>query len=113
MDEVFFPQNNARVARQKETDIRVIIGNPPYSVGQAVRTTTTRTWPIRRWTPGSGTPTQLSHGRRLKRNLYDSYIRAFRWASDRIKDQGVVCFVSNGAFIDSGSADGFRKSLGR
>ena len=47
----------------------------------------------------------------LSRNLYDSYIRAFRWASHRIGEQGVVCFVTNGAFIDAGSADGFRKTL--
>jgi predicted helicase len=47
----------------------------------------------------------------LKRNIYDSYVRAFRWASDRIGERGVVCFVSNGSYVDTGSFDGFRKSL--
>ncbi|MHB8290792.1 MAG: type ISP restriction/modification enzyme [Acidimicrobiales bacterium] len=47
----------------------------------------------------------------LKRNLYDSYIRAIRWASDRVATRGIVCFVTNGAFIDSASADGLRKCL--
>ena len=46
-----------------------------------------------------------------KNSLYDSYIRAIRWASDRIKDEGVVAFVSNGGYIDGNTADGLRKSL--
>ncbi|MFM5890036.1 MAG: hypothetical protein ACKOQS_17395, partial [Dolichospermum sp.] len=46
-----------------------------------------------------------------KSSLYDSYIRAIRWASDRIKDKGIVCFVTNGSFLDSNSADGLRKCL--
>lgn len=47
----------------------------------------------------------------LQRNLYDSYIRAFRWASDRIGTEGIVCFVTNGAWLDSNTADGFRHEL--
>ncbi|MFM6269749.1 MAG: type ISP restriction/modification enzyme, partial [Dolichospermum sp.] len=47
----------------------------------------------------------------LKNSLYDSYIRGFRWGSDRIKDKGIVCFVSNGSFIDNNAMDGFRKCL--
>jgi predicted helicase len=43
--------------------------------------------------------------------LYDSYIRAFRWAADRIKDEGIVCFVTNGGWIDGNTMDGFRKTL--
>src|SRR5690606_9779041 len=46
-----------------------------------------------------------------KNSLYDSYIRAFRWASDRIKDEGIVCFVTNGGWIDGNTMDGFRKTL--
>ncbi|MDE2314723.1 MAG: damage-inducible protein, partial [Elusimicrobia bacterium] len=46
-----------------------------------------------------------------KNNLYDSYIRSIRWASDRIKDNGIICFVSNGSFIDGNAADGLRKCL--
>ena len=49
-----------------------------------------------------------------KNSLYDSYIKAFRWASDRIadcKDGGVVAFISNGAWIDGNAQEGFRKCL--
>jgi predicted helicase len=111
MDEVIFPQNNARLVRQKQADITVIMANPPYSVGQGLENDDNKnlSYPtldgvIRRtYAANSGVAN--------KRNLYDSYVRAFRWASDRIGDRGIVCFVSNGSFIDSGSFDGFRKSL--
>lgn len=46
-----------------------------------------------------------------KNSLYDSYIRSIRWASDRIKDKGLICFVTNGAFIDGNAMDGLRKCL--
>lgn len=47
----------------------------------------------------------------LTRNAYDTYIRAFRWASDRLQDDGIIGFVSNGAYIDSVALDGFRQCL--
>ena len=59
----------------------------------------------------SARPTRNRSRRRIRRNLYDSYIRAFRWASDRIGEHGVICFVSNGSFIDTNTFDGFRKTL--
>ena len=46
-----------------------------------------------------------------KNSLYDSYIRAIRWASDRIEEQGIICYVTNGSFLDSNAADGLRKCL--
>ena len=111
MDELIFPENNQRVARLKNTDIRVIVGNPPYSVGQGSQNDGNQNMRY----PGLDSAIEATYAAKssagLKRNLYDSYIRAFRLASNRIKDTGIVCFVSNGSWIDSGSADGFRKSL--
>lgn len=107
----YFPANSERAQRQRSSEIQVIIGNPPYSVGQGsendnnknqVYTKLDRT--IR------DTYASLSNAT-LKKSLNDSYIRAFRWASDRIGERGIVCFVTNGAFIDSSAADGFRKAL--
>ncbi len=107
----FLPENNARVRRQKERDIRVILGNPPYSVGQGSANDNNQNlkYPlldqrIRATYANRSTATN-------KNSLYDSYIRAIRWASDRIKNQGVIGFVTNGSFIDSNSADGLRKCL--
>src|SRR5690606_36310846 len=48
---------------------------------------------------------------KLQKNLYDSYVRAIRWASDRIKDRGIVGFVTNGSFVDANNMDGLRGSL--
>lgn len=111
MDQLIFPENNDRIVRQKKAEIRVVIGNPPYSVGQGSENDNNKNivYPAldRRIRE-----TYVARSEAANRNsLYDSYIRAFRMASDRIGDKGIVCFVSNGSFIDSGSADGFRKSL--
>jgi predicted helicase len=111
MDEHMFPQNNERVANQKALDIRVVIGNPPYSAGQtsANDANANLKYPtldaaIERTYAARSTATN-------KNSLYDSYIRAIRWASDRVGNEGIVCYVSNGSYIDSNTADGLRKTL--
>jgi predicted helicase len=111
MDDVYFPLNNDRVNRQKSQDIRVIFGNPPYSVGQDSENDDNKNlvYPSLDQRIRDTYAARSSAG--LKRNLYDSYVRAFRWASDRIEEKGIICFVSNGSFIDMGAFDGFRKSL--
>jgi predicted helicase len=111
MDELIFPDNNERVAKQKALDIRVILGNPPYSVGQGSQNDNNQNLAYPTLDRAIETTYAATSLAGLKRNLYDSYIRAFRWATDRIKNQGLVAFVSNGSFIDSASADGFRKTL--
>jgi predicted helicase len=110
-DQGIFQANNDRVVAQKERDIRVVIGNPPYSKGQtsgnddnANNEYKTLDSHIRDTYAKRSTATN-------KNNLYDSYIRALRWASDRIGDKGVVGFVSNGGFIDGNTADGLRLTL--
>ena len=111
LDAVLFPENNKRAARQKAADIRVIVGNPPYSIGQTSQNDDNQnlSYPA---LDKRITDTYVAASRAaLSKSMHDSYIRAFRWATDRIKDDGVVCFVSNGGWIDSNSADGFRKSL--
>ncbi len=111
LNEVMFPENNKRVIRQNKSDIRVILGNPPYSVGKESQNDASQNVPyphlddrIRQ------TYAELSSAA-LKRNAYDSYSRAFRWASDRIHDKGIVCFVSNGSLLGKNSMDGMRKSF--
>ena len=83
-----FPRKQARVKRQKAAPIRVVIANPPYSAQQEARTTTTRTWHTRTWMTAYGPRTPSASNAKLLKNLYDSYIRAIRWASDRIDEQG-------------------------
>ncbi len=106
-----FPENNERLKRQKALDIRVIIGNPPYSAGQdsANDNNQNQTYPALDARIGQ-TYAKRSTAQ-LKNKLYDSYIRAIRWASDRIGTEGVIGYVSNGGYIDSNTADGLRLSL--
>ncbi|AXH95974.1 DEAD/DEAH box helicase [Ornithinimicrobium avium] len=106
-----FPATSARIARQRELPITVVVGNPPYSVGQdsANDDNANQSYPhldasIRDTYAARSTATLL-------RNLYDSYIRAIRWASLRIGDRGVVTYVTNGGWLDSNAMDGMRLTL--
>ncbi len=110
-DQFVFTNNNARAEAQKALDIRVIIGNPPYSVGQDSGNDNNANlkYPT---LDASIERTYAKHSKATNKNsLYDSYVRAIRWASDRIGDSGVIGFVTNGGFIDSNTADGLRKTL--
>lgn len=106
-----FQENNATIERQKNAPINVVIGNPPYSAGQksANDLNANLKYPsldkrIAETYAAKSTATN-------KNSLYDSYLRAFRWATDRIGDQGVVAFVSNGGWIDGNTGDGVRLSM--
>lgn len=104
-------KNSARRKRQKKLDIRVIMGNPPYSIGQKSENDNNDNvaYPYLddriRSTYAARTNATLSKG------LYDSYIRAIRWASDRIGNAGVIGFVTNAGFLEANTADGLRKCL--
>ncbi|GHT37510.1 hypothetical protein FACS189427_10550 [Planctomycetales bacterium] len=105
-----FPVNSTRAKRQqKNQDIRIIIGNPPYSAGQKSENDANKNqkYPqlddkIRNTYADASTATN-------KNSLYDSYIRSIRWASDRIGERGIIGFVSNGSYIDGNAMDGLRK----
>ncbi|MBN7551206.1 DEAD/DEAH box helicase, partial [Mycobacteroides abscessus subsp. abscessus] len=111
MDTEMFPQNNSRIVKQLSTPIHVVVGNPPYSVGQGSANDLNANLSY----PTLDKRIAATYAERstatTQRTLYDSYIRAFRWASDRIGDHGIVTFVSNGGWIDANSADGIRLSL--
>lgn len=111
LDSIIFPQNNNRIVRQLATPITVIVSNPPYSVGQTSANDLNAN--IKYATlDGRIEDTYAKRSTATNKNsLYDSYIRAFRWATDRIGDNGIVAFVSNGGWIDSNTADGMRLSL--
>ncbi|QQN48258.1 DEAD/DEAH box helicase [Corynebacterium kefirresidentii] len=106
-----FRENNATIERQKNAPINVVIGNPPYSVGQksANDLNANQKYPsldarISETYAARSTATN-------KNSLYDSYLRAFRWATDRIGDQGVIVFVTNNGWIDGNTGDGIRLSM--
>ena len=111
LDTEVLVQNNERLEKLKKLDIQVIVGNPPYSSGQdsANDNNANEKYPdldaaIRDTYAAKSSATN-------KNSLYDSYIRAIKWASLRIKDRGVIAYVTNGGWLDSNTADGMRKSL--
>ncbi|MGC2997231.1 DEAD/DEAH box helicase [Streptomyces sp. G35A] len=103
--------NSERAKKQKAQPITVVIGNPPYSVGQDSQNDDNKNLKYETLDSRIQETYAAKSTATLKNSLYDSYIRAIRWASDRIKDEGVVAFVSNGGYIDGNTADGLRKSL--
>lgn len=103
--------NSNRRTRQKELDIRVILGNPPYSAGQDSANDNAANLDYPRLDNRIRETYAARSRATLKNSLYDSYIRAIRWASDRIGNTGVVGFVTNGGWIDANTADGLRKCL--
>ena len=110
-DEKMFPENNERVTRQKKKDIRVILGNPPYSAGASSENESNKNLNYPALDEKIEKTYVVHSTANYLKNLYDSYIRAFRWASDRIGEKGIVCYVTNGSFIDGNAMDGFRKCL--
>ncbi len=107
-----FPQNSKRVQRQQKAPLQIIFGNPPYSIGQksANDNAQNQSYPTLDAKIASTYAKQSSAG--LNKSLYDAYIKAFRWSADRLdKTGGIIAFVSNGAWLDGNSTDGFRKSL--
>ncbi|MEW2137502.1 type ISP restriction/modification enzyme [Streptomyces sp. NPDC005409] len=103
--------NSERAKKQQKQDITVVVGNPPYSVGQDNANDDNKNLKYEVLDERiKETYASLSTASSV-RTLYDSYIRAIRWASDRINSEGVVAYVSNGGYIDGNTYDGLRKSL--
>ena len=114
VDTTFFPRNNYRIERQLSLDIRIIISNPPWSRGQGSHEddNANQAYPT---IDGKISRSYIarSESKGLKNPLYDSYVRAIRWASDRVQegDGGIIGFVTNSGFLNGKSFDGFRKVL--
>ncbi|MBM6588948.1 type ISP restriction/modification enzyme [Brevibacterium sp. RIT 803] len=106
-----FPENNERIARQRELPITVIVGNPPYSHKQSSGNddNANESYPLLE------AEIRNTYGKRStaknKNALYDSYIRAIKWASLRIAERGMIAFVTSNGWLDGNTADGMRLSL--
>ena len=106
-----FPENTARVKRQKASPIRVVIANPPYSANQGDANNNNQNLKYPALDQRIGETYAARSTATNKNSIYDSYVRAIRWASDRIKDKGIIGFVTNGYFIDGNAMDGLRACL--
>ena len=109
---MFTLANTERVAREKSAAITVIIGNPPYNVGQKSENDNNRNRKYKVVDKAIHDTYAKDSNAQSKNKLYDTYVKFFRWASDRLGDRdGIVCFVSNNGFIDQVAFDGMRKRL--
>ena len=100
-------ENSARVNEQKNSRIEIIVGNPPYSVGQTSSNDNNKNdWYENLEERIKSTYAAKTTESNLKKSLYDSYIKAFRWASDRITE-GIIGFVTNAGWLEG--AEGIRK----
>lgn len=103
-------ENIERVKRQNKRKISVIIGNPPYNANQQNENENNKNREYKRVDELiKSSYIRLSTAQKTK--VYDMYARFFRWASDRMHDDGVLAFVTNRSFIDSRTFDGFRKAV--
>ncbi|MDT9240654.1 MULTISPECIES: type ISP restriction/modification enzyme [unclassified Limnospira] len=112
--DLFTPQNTQRVKQQQSSPIFVVIGNPPYNAWQKNENDNNKN---RKYSQRGGVDQRVAETyakdskATLKNSLYDPYVKAFRWAADRIEDEGIVAFVSNNSFIDAIAFDGMRQHL--
>ncbi|HAT1171800.1 DEAD/DEAH box helicase [Corynebacterium striatum] len=111
LDLKVFKENNAAIQRQIDAPINIIIGNPPYSVGQTSANDNNANLKYPTLDKRIEETFVANSSATNKNSLYDSYLRAFRWSIDRLGTHGVMAFVSNGGWIDGNTADGVRLSL--
>ncbi len=111
--EDYFPVNGPRARAQRKVPIQVVIGNPPYSAGQKSANDNAQNQKYECLDARVSECYGQGGAATNKNSLYDPYIKAFRWATDRIdpKNGGVIGFITNGNWIEGNAADGFRKSL--
>ena len=107
----FMEKNTRRVKEQKDQEMFVIIGNPPYNVGQANENDNNKNRKYKTMDKRVKDTYSKDSAATNKNKLLDPYVKAIRWASDRIGKEGIVAFVSNNSFIDSVAFDGMRKHL--
>lgn len=110
MDELL-GQNNERLKKEQEAPITAIISNPPYSVGQKSQNDNNQNIHYQHLENEIVNTYVKNSNSGLSKGLYDSYVKAFRWASDRIGENGVIGFVTNGSYLTGKSTSGLRASL--
>lgn len=110
--EEMLKKNSDRVERQRKAPLRIIIGNPPYSVGQKSADDNAQNQTYPKLDKRIADTYQAIASGTGKRALYDAYIKAFRWSTDRLdKTGGIICFISNSSWLDGIATAGFRLYL--
>lgn len=111
INEEVLPRNSKRAKKQRELPITVAISNPPYSVGQKSQNDNAQNLSYPNLDKRIASTYALHSSANLKKNLYNSYIRAFRWASDRLNDQGIIAYITANGWLEGNDMDGFRYAI--
>ena len=115
LDDKVFSENSDRVNEQKKQPITVVIGNPPYSLGQDSANDNAQNQHYDKLEKAIEESYVKLSASSLNNSTYDSYLKAFKWSTERIKQNnnnaGIIAFVSNGSWLDGNAQDGFRKSI--
>ena len=109
-----FPENSERLQKQKKAPVRVIIGNPPYSIGQKSANDNAQNLKYPNLDKRIEETYIKNSNAGLGKSLYDTYIKAFRWASDRLsknKNGGIIAFMTPNTWVDGNSQSGLRVML--
>ena len=109
--QLFTKENTERVERQKNADMFVVIGNPPYNAQQVNENDNNKNRKYETMDKRVADTYVKDSQATLRNKLSDPYVKAIRWASDRIGEEGVVAFVTNNSFLDGVAFDGMRKHL--
>ena len=109
--ELFTEENTERVERQKAADMFVVIGNPPYNARQVNENDNNKNRKYETMDKRVAETYVKDSTATLRNKLYDPYVKAIRWASDRIGAEGVVAFITNNSFLEGSAFDGMRKYL--
>ena len=109
----FNPENTERVKKQKAAPIFVVLGNPPYNANQVNENDNNKNRKYEVVDKRIKDTYAADSSASSVFKLGDPYVKAFRWASDRLGDEGIVAYVSNNSFVDDNSFDGMRKNLGK
>ncbi|MDE0021259.1 MAG: N-6 DNA methylase [Candidatus Poribacteria bacterium] len=108
---LFTEENTERAEKQREADMFVVIGNPPYNAWQVNENDNNKNRKYEIMDQRVRDTYAADSKATNKNALYDPYVKAIRWASDRIKDEGVIAFVTNNGFLDGIAFDGMRKHM--
>lgn len=114
IDNSWFPENSANVDKLKKLPIQVIIGNPPYNAKQKNANDNSQSQKYEHLDARVAETYSIHTNSTNKNSVYDSCIKVFRWASDKIlsnNEGGVLAFITNGKWIDDTAREGFRKSI--
>ena len=107
----FTPENTLRVEEQRELPMFVVIGNPPYNASQNNENDNNRNRPHAGVDARVRATYAAASRAQSKNKLYDPYVKALRWATDTLDDEGIVAFITNNSFMDAQMFDGVRQHL--